>query len=209
MANSPQSKKRARQGETRYAVNKARRSRIRTFLRKVEEAIATGDQSAASEALRMAQPELARGITKGVLHKNTVARKMSRLSSRVKSLTVATARVERKSLIKQGAPQRAPFFFSGACRGTVARAPQPLPDSLTQSVSQQRSSVAKAKRQLLALPSDSHRPGGTWEDRGLPSRGSAAPLPVQELVRKEVCDHPFGLVEEGGFFVGRKLTSAA
>jgi small subunit ribosomal protein S20 len=72
-------------------VNKARRSRIRTFLRKVEEAIATGDQTAASEALRMAQPELARGITKGVLHKNTVARKMSRLSSRVKSLTVATA----------------------------------------------------------------------------------------------------------------------
>ena len=91
MANSPQSKKRARQGETRYDVNKARRSRIRTFLRKVEEAIATGDQTAASEALRMAQPELARGISKGVLHKNTVARKMSRLSSRVKSLGVATA----------------------------------------------------------------------------------------------------------------------
>jgi small subunit ribosomal protein S20 len=91
MANSPQSKKRARQGEARYAVNKARRSRIRTFLRKVEEAIATGDQTAASEALRMAQPELARGITKGVLHKNTVARKMSRLSSRVKSLAEATA----------------------------------------------------------------------------------------------------------------------
>ena len=86
MANSPQSKKRARQGEARYAVNKARRSRIRTFLRKVEEAIATGDQTAASEALRMAQPELARGITKGVLHKNTVARKMSRLSSRVKAV---------------------------------------------------------------------------------------------------------------------------
>jgi small subunit ribosomal protein S20 len=91
MANSPQSKKRARQGEARYAVNKARRSRIRTFLRKVEEAIATGDQTAASEALRMAQPELARGITKGVLHKNTVARKMSRLASRVNSLAVATA----------------------------------------------------------------------------------------------------------------------
>jgi small subunit ribosomal protein S20 len=91
MANSPQSKKRARQGETRYAVNKARRSRIRTFLRKVEEAIASGDQTAAAEALRIAQPELARGITKGVLHKNTVARKMSRLSSRVKALVAATA----------------------------------------------------------------------------------------------------------------------
>lgn len=86
MANSPQSKKRARQSETRYAINKARRSRIRTYLRKVEEALASGDQAAATEALKNAQPELARGVTKGVLHKNTVARKMSRLSSRVKAL---------------------------------------------------------------------------------------------------------------------------
>jgi small subunit ribosomal protein S20 len=90
MANTPQSKKRARQSEARYAVNKARRSRIRTFLRKVEEAIASGDQTAAAAALKAAQPELARGVSKGVLHKNTVARKMSRLSSRVKG-TVAVA----------------------------------------------------------------------------------------------------------------------
>lgn len=90
MANTPQSEKRARQNERRYAVNKARRSRIRTFLRKVEEALASGNQEAATEALRAAQPELARGVTKGVLHKNTVARKMSRLSARVKSLA-ATA----------------------------------------------------------------------------------------------------------------------
>ena len=89
MANTPQSKKRARQSEARYVVNKARRSRIRTFLRKVEEAIASGDQTAASNALREVQPELARGITKGIMHKNTVARKMSRLSSRVKSLVAA------------------------------------------------------------------------------------------------------------------------
>jgi small subunit ribosomal protein S20 len=88
MANTPQSKKRARQSEARYAVNKARRSRIRTFLRKVEEAIASGDQTAAAEALKNAQPELARGVTKGVLHKNTVARKMSRLASRVKAVAV-------------------------------------------------------------------------------------------------------------------------
>lgn len=86
MANTPQSKKRARQNEKRYAVNKARRSRIRTYLRKVEEAIAAGDQTAAQAALRDAQPELMRGVTKGVFHKNTAARKMSRLSSRVKSL---------------------------------------------------------------------------------------------------------------------------
>ena len=91
MANTAQSKKRARQSETRYAINKARRSRIRTFLRKVEEAIASGDQTAAAEALKNAQPELARGITKGILHKNTVARKMSRLSSRVKALTAPKA----------------------------------------------------------------------------------------------------------------------
>ncbi|MEM6609210.1 MAG: 30S ribosomal protein S20 [Pseudomonadota bacterium] len=87
MANSPQSKKRARQNERRYAVNKARRSRIRTYLRQVEEAIASGDHAAAAEALKAAQPELMRGVTKGVLHKNTAARKMSRLSNRVKALS--------------------------------------------------------------------------------------------------------------------------
>jgi len=87
MANTPQSEKRARQSEARYAVNKARRSRIRTFLRKVEEAIASGDADAAKAALVAVQPELMRGVTKGVMHKNTVARKMSRLSSRVKGLT--------------------------------------------------------------------------------------------------------------------------
>jgi small subunit ribosomal protein S20 len=86
MANSPQAKKRARQNERRFAVNKARRSRIRTFLRRVEEAIASGDQGAAAQALREAQPELMRGVTKGVFHKNTAARKMSRLSSRVKAM---------------------------------------------------------------------------------------------------------------------------
>ncbi len=86
MANSPQSKKRARQNPVRLAVNKARRSRIRTFLRKVEEAIASGDKDAAQNALRAAQPELMRGVTKGVFHKNTAARKMSRLSARVKAL---------------------------------------------------------------------------------------------------------------------------
>ncbi len=86
MANSPQSKKRARQNERRFNVNKARRSRIRTFLRKVEEAIASGQKDAASDALRAAQPELMRGVTKGIFHKNTVARKMSRLSARIKAI---------------------------------------------------------------------------------------------------------------------------
>jgi small subunit ribosomal protein S20 len=86
MANTPQSKKRARQTVRRNAVNRSRRSRIRTFLRKVEEAIASGDKDAASAALRLAQPEMMRGVTKGVLHKNTVARKISRLSARVKAI---------------------------------------------------------------------------------------------------------------------------
>ncbi|MBW4706913.1 30S ribosomal protein S20 [Roseobacter sp. YSTF-M11] len=86
MANSPQSKKRARQNEARFQINKARRSRIRTYLRKVEEAIASGDKDAASAALKAAQPELMRGVTKGVFHKNTAARKVSRLSARVKAL---------------------------------------------------------------------------------------------------------------------------
>lgn len=86
MANTPQSKKRARQIERRTAVNKARRSRIRTFLRRVEEAISSGDKEAAASALRAAQPELMRGVSKGVYHKNTVARKMSRLSARVKAI---------------------------------------------------------------------------------------------------------------------------
>lgn len=91
MANTSQSKKRARQSEARYVVNKARRSRIRTFLRKVEEAIAGGDATVAAAALQAVQPELARGITKGVLHKNTVARKMSRLSHRVSGLSTPAA----------------------------------------------------------------------------------------------------------------------
>jgi len=86
MANSPQAKKRARQIERRTNVNKARRSRIRTFLRKVEEAIASGDQTQAAGALKAAQPEVMRGVTKGVLHKNTASRKISRLSARVKAL---------------------------------------------------------------------------------------------------------------------------
>ena len=86
MANTPQSKKRARQIVRRQAVNKARRSRIRTHLRKVEDAIASGDKEVAQDELRQAQPELMRGVTKGIYHKNTAARKMSRLASRVKAM---------------------------------------------------------------------------------------------------------------------------
>lgn len=87
MANSPQSKKRARQNARRQAVNKARRSRIRTHLRKVENAITSGDKDAAQEELRAMQPELMRGVTKGIYHKNTAARRLSRLASRVKAMT--------------------------------------------------------------------------------------------------------------------------
>ncbi len=86
MANSPQSKKRARQNDRNRLVNKNRRSRIRTFIRKVEEAIAGGDKESALVALRSAQPELMRGISKGIFHKNTAARKMSRLAARVNAI---------------------------------------------------------------------------------------------------------------------------
>lgn len=87
MANTSSAKKMVRKIERRTAVNKARRSRVRTFLRKVEEAIASGDKSAADTAFRSAQPELHRAITKGVMRKETVARKLSRLSSRIKALS--------------------------------------------------------------------------------------------------------------------------
>lgn len=88
MANSPQAKKRVRQIERRTAVNTARRSRIKTFLRKVEEAIASGDAAAAKAALQAAQPEIMRGASKGVMHKNTASRKISRLAARVKAVSV-------------------------------------------------------------------------------------------------------------------------
>lgn len=86
MANTSSAKKMVRKIERRTAVNKARRSRVRTFLRKVEEAIATGDKSAADAAFKAAQPEMHRAVTKGVFHKATVARKLSRLSARIKAL---------------------------------------------------------------------------------------------------------------------------
>lgn len=87
MANSPQAKKRARQIERRTEVNKSRRTRIRGFLRKVEEAITGGDQTVAADALKAAQPEIMRGVTKGVWHKKTASRKVSRLSARVKAMS--------------------------------------------------------------------------------------------------------------------------
>lgn len=83
MANTPQAKKRVRQLERRTKVNHARLSRIRTFVRRVEEAIAGGDRDTALEALRAAQPEIMRGASKGVLHSNTAGRKVSRLSRRI------------------------------------------------------------------------------------------------------------------------------
>ena len=87
MANTSSAKKMVRKIARRTEVNKARRSRVRTFLRKVEEAIASGNKSAASEAFKSAQPELQRAVTKGVIKKETVSRKLSRLSSRIKALS--------------------------------------------------------------------------------------------------------------------------
>ncbi|MFL0672543.1 MAG: 30S ribosomal protein S20 [Erythrobacter sp.] len=86
MANTPQAKKRIRRNANRAEINTARISRIRTFIKKVEAACETGDKDAAAAALKAAQPEMARGVARGVLHKNTVARKMSRLTRRVAAL---------------------------------------------------------------------------------------------------------------------------
>jgi small subunit ribosomal protein S20 len=86
MANTKSAKKAIRVMMRRTEINKNRRSRMRTYVRKVEEAIAAGDKSAAETALRDAQPEIMRGAQKGVLHKNTASRKISRLSARIRAL---------------------------------------------------------------------------------------------------------------------------
>ena len=87
MANTRSAKKAVRKIAARTEVNKARRSRVRTYIRKVEEAIAGGNKDAANAALKEAQPEIMRSVTKGVMKKNTAARKVSRLSASVKKIT--------------------------------------------------------------------------------------------------------------------------
>lgn len=89
MANTASARKRIRQIERRTERNKSRMSRMRTFIKKVETAVASGDKDAATVALREAQPEMQRAAGKGVVHKNTISRKISRLSARVKSLGAA------------------------------------------------------------------------------------------------------------------------
>ena len=89
MANTKSAKKAARQAERRTLINKARRSRVRTYVRKVEEAIASGDKEAAAVAFREAQPEIMRSASKGIIHRNTASRKISRLSARIKALGAA------------------------------------------------------------------------------------------------------------------------
>jgi small subunit ribosomal protein S20 len=86
MANTPQAKKRIRRNATRETINHSRISRIRTFIKVLESAIASGKKSEAAAALKQVQPEMARGVARGVIHKNTAARKFSRLSKRVASL---------------------------------------------------------------------------------------------------------------------------
>lgn len=86
MANTPQAKKRIRRNANRASINHARISRIRSFVKQIESALAAGKKKEAAEALKMAQPELARGVSRGVIHKNTASRKLSRLSKRVAAL---------------------------------------------------------------------------------------------------------------------------
>ena len=86
MAHTISAKKRIRQTERRTVRNRARTSRIRTFVRKVEDAVRAGDKNAAEAAFKAMMPELHKGVSKGLLHRNTAARKLSRLSARIKSL---------------------------------------------------------------------------------------------------------------------------
>ncbi len=86
MANTPQARKRIRRNDRRAEINQSRISRIRTFVKKVELALSAGNRDEAAAALKAAQPEMMRGVSKGILHKNTVARKISRLSKRVAGL---------------------------------------------------------------------------------------------------------------------------
>lgn len=86
MANTPQAKKRIRRNQRRTVINGDRVGRIRTFIKKVEAALAAGDKTTAATALQAAQPELARGVAKGVLHRNTASRKFARLTKRVATL---------------------------------------------------------------------------------------------------------------------------
>ena len=86
MASHKSAEKRIRQTAKRTAINRSRESRVRTFVKKVEVAIASGDREAARAAFQLAQPELHRAVTKGVLHRNTVSRKLSRLATRLNAL---------------------------------------------------------------------------------------------------------------------------
>jgi small subunit ribosomal protein S20 len=86
VANTPSARKRARQAAKRALINKSRKSRIKTFVRKVEAALAAGDVAAAKVAFALAEPEIRRGVSKGVLHLNTASRKISRLAQRIKAL---------------------------------------------------------------------------------------------------------------------------
>ncbi len=86
MANTPQAKKRIRRNTRRTEINGARVSRIRTFVKQLESALEAGDKDQAQAAMKKVQPELARGVAKGIVHKNTAARKISRLTKRVAAL---------------------------------------------------------------------------------------------------------------------------
>lgn len=91
MANTPSAKKAVRKIEARTEVNKARRSRVRTFLRKFEDAVTSGDQTAAAAAFKAVEPEVMRAASKGVVHKNTASRKISRLAKRLKTMAASVA----------------------------------------------------------------------------------------------------------------------
>ena len=173
MANTAQSKKRARQSEARYAINKARRSRIRTFLRKVEEALAAGNQDVAAAALKAAQPELDRGVSKGVLHKNTVARKMSRLTHRRQDAGCRSCGLIRPlRTICKARPTRARFLFFPACQIASVALLHCLRDSIPKGSMSRNKFGCSLPSRLVTV---NRRFTSTWGTTGITNQISATP----------------------------------
>ena len=116
MANTVSAKKMTRKIAKRTAINKSRRSRMRTFVRKVEEAIASGNQTEAAAALRAAEPEMMRAAQKGIVHKNTASRKVSRLASRIKTLERLRSSLRQLPFHRRSDPAERPGFFMSDSR---------------------------------------------------------------------------------------------
>lgn len=129
MANTKSAKKRIRRNGRKEVVNKTRLSRIRTFIKKVETAIAAGDKDAAETSFKTLQPEFQRGVAKGLFHKNTFARKTSRLSKGIKAIGGANLTAVPKTAKKAPAKKAAPKKAAAAKKPAAKKAPAKKADA--------------------------------------------------------------------------------